>query len=245
MLLSAAAAALVCIAAGPAEAAQTVRLSARFTPERLGAPTSMTVGFQITAAGGIPPPLTGVRIRYPANLGLATSDLGTAVCQPATLQLNGLSHCPRNSIMGSGEALARFRIGPEVFGERARLGIVAGPPQKGFLSLLVSATGLSPVAARIVMSSVLKSGSIDLSVPLVPSLPEGEDVSVVAVHATLGGNLTYIERSGGRTRTYRPRGITLPRRCPRRGFAFSAGFTFLDATEATAHTTVRCPAATH
>jgi hypothetical protein len=229
--------------ATPAGAAQTARLSAKFRPERLGAPTSMTVGFHIFAAGGIPSPLTGVRLRYPANLGLATSGLGTAVCQPAALARSGPGRCPRNSTMGSGEALARFRIGPEVFTESATLGIVAGPPQRGFLSLLVSATGLSPVAARIVMSSVLKPGLIELSVPLVPSLPEGEPVSVVSVHATLGGNLRYVEQRRGVT--YRPKGISLPQRCPRGGFAFSARFTFLDATGATAHTIVPCPTTKH
>jgi hypothetical protein len=228
--------------ASSASAAQTARLSAKFVPERLGAPTSMSVGFQILASTGIPSPLTGVQLRYPANLGLATSGLGTATCDSATLELSGPAGCPRNSIMGSGEASARFRIGPEVFSESASLGIAAGPAQGGFLGLLVSATGISPVATRIVMSSVLRPGEIELTVPLVPSLPEGEDVSVVAVHATLGGNLTYLERRNGRQVSYRPRGISLPRRCPRGGFPFSARFTFLDATHASAQATVRCPA---
>lgn len=224
-----------------AGAAQTARLSAKFTPERLGAPTSMTVAFQISAAGGIPSPLTGVQLHYPANLGLATSGLGTATCERAPLELSGPLGCPRNSVMGSGEASARFRIGPEVFSESASLGIVAGPAQDGFLGLLVSATGISPVATRIVMSSVLRPGELDLTVPLVPSLPEGEDVSVVAVHATLGGKLVYLERTHGRLISYRPKGIFLPRRCPRGGFSFSARFTFLDATQASAHATVPCP----
>jgi hypothetical protein len=225
-----------------ASAAQTARLSAKFTPERLGAPTSMSVGFQILASRGIPSPLTAVQLHYPANLGLATSGLGTATCQPATLELTGPVGCPRNSIMGSGEASARFRIGAEVVSESASLGIVAGPAQGGFLGLLVSATGISPVATRIVMSSVLRPGEIDLTVPLVPSLPEGEDVSVIGVHVTLGGNFAYVEHPHGRQVFYRPKGISLPRRCPRGGFSFSARFTFLDATQASAHAIVRCPA---
>jgi hypothetical protein len=168
--------------------------------------------------------------------------LGTAVCQPGVLELDGPAGCPPNSIMGSGEAMARFRIGPEVFGESATLGIVAGPAQEGFLRLLISATGISPVAARIVMSSVLKPGLISLTVPLVPSLPEGEDVAVTSVRGTLGGRLSYVEHVHGRTVVYRPRGISLPRRCPRRGFRFSARFTFLDGTRAAATATVGCPA---
>jgi hypothetical protein len=225
----------------PASASQTARLSAKFTPERLGAPTSMSVGFQILASTGIPSPLTAVQLRYPANLGLATSGLGTATCAPATLELNGPAGCPRNSIMGVGEAVARFRIGPEVFTESASLGVVAGPSQEGLLGLLISATGISPVATRIVMPSVLHPGEIALAVPLVPSLPEGEDVSVVSVRAVLGGKLLYAERVHGRQISYRPKGLSLPRRCPRGGFPFSARFTFLDNTRAEAHTTVACP----
>jgi hypothetical protein len=227
--------------AGGAAAAQTVRMSARFAPERLGAPTSMSIGFQIATPNGLPSPLTGVRLSYPADLGLATSGLGVATCAPERLESTGPTGCPANSVMGSGVAQARFRVGPEVFAEDASLGVVAGPSSDGSLRMLVSATGISPVGARIVMSSVLDPGVIALSVPLVPSLPEGEDVSVVAVNATLGGNLTYLERRGGRTVRYRPRGISLPPRCPRGGFAFAGIFTFLDGTQTTAHTRVPCP----
>jgi hypothetical protein len=227
--------------ASTAGAAQTVRLIAKFTPERLAAPTSMTVGFQISASSGLPSPLTGVRLSYPSNLGLATSGLGTATCAPEVLEADGPSRCPTNSQMGSGVAIARFRVGPEVFSETAKIGLVAGPSSDGGIHMLVSATGVSPVGARIVMPSVLLAGRIALSVPLVPSLPEGEDVSVVAVNATLGGQLTYVERLHGRTVHYRPRGISLPRRCPRGGFAFSGEFTFADGTATSARTVVPCP----
>jgi hypothetical protein len=235
--------ATLAVGAAPASAtaAQTARLSARFTPERLGAPTSMMVSFRIFSASGIPSPLTGVRLHYPQNLGLAISGLGTAICEPAVLELNGPAGCPRDSTMGSGEAFARFQIGPEVFSESATLGVVAGPEQEGFLGLLVSATGLSPVAARIVMSSVLEPGLITLSVPLVPSLPEGQPVSVIGVDATLGGKLVYTRSVRGRIVRYRPRGISLPRRCPPGGFRFSASFSFLDGTSASAAYSVSCP----
>ncbi len=143
--------------------------------------------------------------------------------------------------MGSGEAFARFRIGPEVFSESAKLGVVAGPEQGGFLGLLVSATGRSPVSTTIVMSSVLEPGLIALSVPLVPSLPEGEPVSVIGVNATLGGELVYTRKVRGRVVRYRPRGISLPRRCPSGGFRFSASFSFLDGTSARASYSAACP----
>jgi hypothetical protein len=202
----------------------------------------MSLGMTVTALGGeIPSPLRSIDLHYPASLGIATSGLGTASCQPAQLEYLGPAGCPSNSLMGTGSALARFRIGPEIFHESASLGIVAGPSQNGRLQLLISATGLSPVAARIVMSSTLQAGHLYIAVPLVPSLPEGEDVAVVAAHVTLGGNLTYRERVHGRTLLYHPAGIGLPHRCPHAGFQFSGHFTFLDASSTSASTTVACP----
>jgi len=192
-------------------------------------------------SGEIPSPLTGIDMSYPPNLGIATSGLGTASCTQPALEQNGPAGCPRDSIMGSGTALARFRIGAEVFHESATIGIVAGPSPDGRLHLLISATGLTPVAARIVMASTLLGGHFAIAVPLVPSLPEGEDVAVVAVKATLGGNLQYTERRGGRTVRYVPKGIVIPARCPRGGFKFSGRFTFADGTSARAATALACP----
>jgi len=107
--------------------------------------------------------------------------------------------------------------------------------------LLVCATGLSPVIARVVMPSLLLAGDLKLTVPLVESLPGAPDVSVVQAHVTLGGHLTYYERRHGKTVAYHPRGVVLPRRCPRGGFRFSATFSFLDGTQAEARRTVACP----
>lgn len=72
--------------------------------------------------------------------------------------------------------------------------------------------------------------------PLVPSLPDGPPVALVAAHVTLGGNLSYYEKRQGRTVAYRPRGIGLPRYCPKGGFRFSATFSFIDGTNAAART---------
>jgi hypothetical protein len=234
--------AVIASVSGVAEASQTASISARFTPEHLGKPTTVSLGFKVMSdSGAIPSPLTAIDLRYPANLGIVTSGLGTATCEPEALEEHGPAGCPTNSVMGSGTALARFQIGPNVFSETASLGIVAGPPQSGYVRLLVSATGISPVAARIVMSSLLERGRLRVAVPLVPSLPEGSDVAVVAVRATLGGKLTYYERRHGRRVAYRPRGIGLPRRCPKGGFRFAASFSFEDGSDAGAHTVVGCP----
>ncbi len=228
-----------------ARAAQSASLHVGLAPERLGHETTLSLGLQVSASGGgVPSPLTAIDLHMPRNLGIATSGLGVASCPLAVVEAHGAGVCPANSRMGSGNALVRFQVGPDLFAETAAIAVVAGPEQDGHVRMLVSATGETPVAARILISTVLLAGELAITVPLVPSLPEGGDIAVVAVHASLGGKLTYHERSHGRTISYRPRGITLPASCPHGGFGFSATFSFLDGTQAQARTAVACPSHT-
>jgi hypothetical protein len=164
-----------------------------------------------------------------------------ASCPVAPLEAHGPSICPPNSRMGSGSAFVEIPVGGEVQTETASIVLLAGPSPDGFVHLLLSATGLSPVIARIVIPSLLLAGEIKLAVPLVQSLPGGPDVSFSRLRLTLGGNLTYYERRGNRTIAYKPKSILLPKQCPRGGFRFSATFSFLDRTQARAQQAVACP----
>jgi hypothetical protein len=221
---------------------QTATIYAGFSPERLGAPTDVSFGFQIRAtSGGLPSALTAIDFHYPASLGLGTSELGQASCDPRRLQQLGPKACPPNSIMGGGTALAKFQVSPIVSHENASLALVAGPSHGGYVNMLIAATGAYPVATRIVMSTLLLPGRFHVDVPLVEGIPEGPDVAVVSVKATLGGKLTYYERSHGRRIAYHPTGVLLPRRCPKGGFRFHADFSFLDGTQSHAATTAKCP----
>jgi hypothetical protein len=240
VFLAAALAAFIWPASG-ARAAPSASISAAFAPERLGAATTLSLGFQIAAHEQMPSPLTGMDFSYPADLGLATTGLGVAACAPETLEAHGSSACPADSVMGSGNASVEIPEGTEVVLESASIALVAGPSQDGYVSLEIAATGLSPVAARIVMPTLLLAGHLHVSIPLVTSLPEGPDVAVVRVHVKLGGDLTYYERVHDRTIAYHPKGVALPRRCPRGGFAFAASFDFLDGEHAHASTVVACP----
>jgi hypothetical protein len=143
--------------------------------------------------------------------------------------------------MGSGSAVVEIPIGPEIVRETAQLALIAGPSQDGYVQILISATGESPVAARIVLSTQLEPGDLQIAVPPIPSLPEAPYVAVVRMHFTIGGNLTYYERVHGRNVAYRPVGIGLPRSCPRGGFPFASSFAFLDGGHADARTAVACP----
>ena len=235
--------ALVLCAALPGTAlgATTTTMSAAFAPDRLGAAATVSFGFQIAAGDQAPALLTGMDFRYPVNLGIATSGLGVAACPPARLEAYGPAACPANSRMGYGSALVEIPIGPELVRETARVVLLAGPSPDGYLHLLVSATGRSPVIARIVLSTRLLPGRLQLAVPPIPSLPEAPYVSVTEMHITLGGNLTYYETVRRRSIPYHPAGIGLPDTCPRGGFRFTSTLAFLDGESASTRTVVACP----
>ncbi|MBA3807874.1 MAG: hypothetical protein H0X28_05715 [Solirubrobacterales bacterium] len=232
-----------------AVARQTVKLTAGFSPDRLSTPTTISFGFKISAVGRrVPAALTGIDLRYPVNIGLATSGLGVATCILADLETSGPSGCPANSRMGFGTALADIQVGRTILEEPASITLLAGPAKEGHLNFLVYADGEAPVSAQIVFSARLLpepppfGGRLHFDIPLAEGLPEGPDVSIVKLRTTLGPRgLTYYERIHGRTLAYKPSGVLLPSRCPHGGFPFAASVTFQDNTRAVARTAVPCP----
>ena len=234
-------------------AAPSASLRATLTPDRLNQGTTVGFAFQIAVPGGqVPAPLTAVEVRYPGDLAIDLSGIGLVTCSRATLEASGPGGCPADSLMGYGTALAEVPIGPEIIHETAHVTIFRGPEQSGRLALLIDAIGASPVKAQIVFPGLLLpasppfGGRINVNVPLVPSLPEAPDVAVVKFSSTLGPrHITYYEHRRGKTIPYHPKGLILPDTCPRGGFPFSAEFTFLDGSKASAQTAVACPRPNH
>jgi hypothetical protein len=230
-------------------AAQSAKLTATLTPEHLGRGTTIGFNFRIDSPPGkVPPPLTEIDLRYPNNLGVATSGLGLATCTAATLEASGPDGCPSESLMGIGSAVAAIPIGPEIVHETAPVTIFRAPTENGQIALLLYANGATPVDAQLVLPSLLLpasapfGGRVQIGVPLVPSLPDTPDVAVVQLRTTLGPlGITYYERHHGHTVAYHPRGLQLPDSCPRGGFPFAAQLSFVDGSTAAAHTVVPCP----
>ena len=241
-------AACACLPAA-AGAAQTVKLQAALTPERLGAGTTIAFGFTVsTTTGQVPSPLTGVELLYPANLGLATSGLGLTTCTTTILETLGPEGCPSESQMGYGSGLVEVPFGPEILHEAATTKVFMAHLDQGRLGLVFYAYGATPVAAQIVFPGLVLpasepyGGDLSTTIPLVPTLPGAPDAAVVKLSTTIGPeHLTYYERVRGRYLPYHPRGIVLPRTCPHGGFKFAARLTFQDTTHTAAHTTVPCP----
>lgn len=230
---------------------QTSKLGVTLTPERLGASTTIHFDFQIHGEHSrVPPPLTGIELLYPINLGLITSGLGIATCSPTTLETFGPQGCPADSLMGRGNALVDIPIGPETISEPGQITTWMGPVEEGHLALLFYAEGKSPVSAQLIFTSqILEApppygGNLDTNVPIIPGLPEGPDATVVQMHATLGSQgITYYTHSRGKKIRYQPDGLRLPHVCPRGGFPFAASFTFADGSHSSAHAAVPCPPA--
>ena len=230
-------------------AGELATLHASFSPDRLGAST--TIGFSFDLASGqgtAPPPLTALDLRIPAGMGYASTTLGLALCQPDALIARGPGACPANSRLGSGSARVEVPFGAGAGREIPEIQAVAGPSAGGNLRVLFYANGLYPIDAQLAFEGEVlpdhgRYGSqLAANIPLVASVAGGPDVSIVHAQVSLGPNhLTYYRHSHGRLIPFHPRGIAVPAGCPRGGFPFAATFTFQDTSTANAHTTVPCP----
>jgi hypothetical protein len=237
-----------------AAATQLASLQASFSPEHLGASTTVSIGFRIASIPvGSSMPLTNVSVSLPSEMGLVTSGLGLANCVLARLEASGPRGCPADALMGRGSATAEIPIGGEAVVESAQIAVFSARVQDGRLALMVYVDALTPVFAQLVFPATVVPASppygegIDTNVPLVPTVPGGPDVAVTRFHMTLGtpvtgpGRFVYYRSVHGRRVAYSPRGLILPPVCPHGGFPFKAQFTFQNRTVATARTTVPCP----
>jgi len=228
---------------------ENASLHASFSPDRLGAPTTITFSFHLsTTEGTAPPPLIGMDLRMPAGMNYTTTTLGLAICQPAAVLTKGLAGCSPNARLGYGSALVEVPFGVGAGHEIPEIQAVAGPSPNGNLVVLFYANGAFPVSAQLVFAGEVlpdtgRFGSrLAASVPLVTSVPGGPDVSIVSVQTTIGpSHLTYYKHVHGRRVPFRPRGVSVPERCPHGGFPFAADFTFQDGSKTSPQTTVSCP----
>ncbi len=244
--------AVVMVLAIPSSAATAmpiVTLRAALVPERLGAGTTIKFALAVSyPRPETPAPLSAIDLRYPANLGIATSGLGLKTCRAARLEAQGPSGCPTNSVMGYGSGLVEVPFGPQTVEEPVRLTVFMAPLQESNLALLFYAIGESPVSAELVFRGVVLpapqpfGGDLATSIPLVPTWPDASDAVLSRFETTLGpARVTYWEYSKGRRIPYRPRGIRLPHQCPRGGFPFAAILTFYGGSRTSAQTNVPCP----
>ncbi len=237
-------------AVAPADqSAPSIAFKASFAPERLGASTTIGIGFRVQSPPGTPPvPLTGMRVLLPRGLSITNSELGLETCHAAILEAQGPAGCPPDSQIGHGQATAVLPFGPQLVSERVAITLFAGPWQEEHQTLLVYVSGEHPALTDVVFPGLAlpASGSfgslIEAKMPPVPGLAGGPDVAVVQFATTIGPNgILYHERVHGRLISFHPEGAVLPSRCPRGGFPFLLQLSFLGGAQASARSAVSCP----
>jgi len=236
-------------AAVAARAEPRVTLRASFTPYRLGRRTTIEFSFQVhSTAGAAPSPVTDIDLHLPAGLGVASSELGLANCDASALLALGPEGCPPNAQIGFGSAIVSVPAESAPVEEEGSITVVVGRADSEPLEILFLAEGRSPVSAQLVFPGHLLTANapfgdrLDTTIPLIPTWPGGPDVSVTRMSATIGPlGLTYYRHVRDKIVAYSPRGIALPRHCPRGGFPFRADISFLDGAQAGATHVVPCP----
>jgi hypothetical protein len=232
-----------------ASAAVTVNLKVRLLPDRAGARTTIELALRMSGPEGAPPPpVTSLELRLPAHMGIATTTLGQANCDPAELIEGGLQGCSANARIGFGDALAVVPFGPEQVPEKVSINALMGPSSGERVEVLFYAEGLSPVYAQLVFPGLVLGDAppfgerIDTLIPLVTAWPLGPNVALESFNSTIGPlHLTYHRQVNGRTISYHPHGLRVPSRCPPGGYPFAANLTFEDGTHTTADYAVPCP----
>jgi len=178
LLASSLVAAVLCGPTATASAAERVSLHASFSPDRLGASTTIGFGFAIeNTTGAAPEPLRSMSLRLPPGIGYLTTTLGLETCTAEALLAHGLAGCSPNSRLGFGSAFVEVPFGRSKGYEIPEIQALMGPPHNGNIVILFYADGREPVYAQIVFEGELIAGSgtiggsLDANLPLIPSVP--------------------------------------------------------------------------
>jgi hypothetical protein len=222
-----------------AETQSTIRPS--FSPDRLGAGTTVTLAITFSAESGeVPAPVRHAVVHLPVGLGIDMHGVGT--CSETRLQARGPRGCPPSSRVGNGRATLEAHLGSQTISENASLSAFRGPNQGGHSTLEISGQGQTPLVERVLMISVIEpdhapyGNKLVTSIPPIPTLPGEPNASTIRFSLTVGtAPGTAIPRS-------HPSGaITVPRSCPAAGFAFGADFSFADGSSTSATALGECP----
>ncbi len=236
--------------AAMAGATPTARFDAKFTPDRLGANTTITLTLHIGASGGgESEPLTMLDIEFPENFGLASTTLGLVSCNHSVLLATGPAGCPADSRLGEGEIELQAPLGSELVREDTAISIYMGEAVDRHNVFEFYARGSNPIIADFLFEGTLLSAGApfgyDMQTP-VPStelLPGGPPAAVVSMRLIIGPrSLTYYRTVHGRRVGYRPLGISVPEACPRgrHGFPFLARLSFADGSNLDASANIPC-----
>jgi len=237
------------ISATTASAANTLTVRARFTPDKLGAPTNLsaTAAFGSTTAG---PQSPAVKVNVYGPRGMSVDTRGSGVCTatPAMLEELGPSACPADSRVGFGSGVGLFELGNKIREGRFTLEFFLAPAEHRQPVMLAYVNATSPVAYQTVIVAREAQGTgpygmgITFDAPIPPTLPGALPGWEHRISITLGAtHVAYYRTVRGKRRLVHVRGIVTPKRCPRGGFPVESEVEFADGTSAISRTTIPCP----
>jgi hypothetical protein len=230
--------------AASASAAPTVTLKASAIPisgfpgtgDILGAGTEVQTKVTIsgTEYGGFPSPMTGLNVYAP--VGVKLNPGGFATCAPVVLEVTGASGCPKRSSAGpQGVGLGVVAFGGERVPESVSIRQFFAPG--GGLTFYVE--GRTPASFQVVEpahwvpASAPFGRELIVEVPLIETVPGGDDASVLSFTVKVGA--AYWR--GRKMVSY----ITQPNKCPRGGFPARMELHFLSGATVTVGDKVPCP----
>ncbi len=186
-----------------------------------------------TEYGGFPPPLTGVAVFAPAGVKLHAQ--GFATCSNAILESHEVAHCPKRSVLGAGSVSGVVSFGATEVHESLTLqGFFAPSGELAFY-----AEGRSPAVIEVLgKGSLTNAGGVfgpkfSAVVPLVETVP-GAPYGVVE---TIKGKFGAAFKQGKKLISY----ATLPKTCPKGGFAAQVELKFLIGEPVTVEAKLPCP----
>lgn len=233
--------------AGIAWAGDALIVNEAFTPDRLGAPTNLSITAGFASSADVPPsPIDRLTLYGPAGLGIQAQ--GAETCTEAVLEQHGPAGCPADSRVGFGGGVAVLALPSQLVREPFTLDFFFASSEPGRLRLLAYASGVSPVSASLVVVAkeipAPKPYGLGFSVqvPQVSTIPGAAHVSVESAFATIGASdVAYFKIVHGRRALVHVKGLIVPRTCPVGGFPTRATVAFADGATFTVNPTIPCP----
>ena len=221
----------------PPRAAETCHDLPSLSPDRLSARAGLTFAIDFAGELGVPAPVLRAVLKFPAGLSLDIPELRS--CSATRLETQGASGCPAQSKIGTGHAVTKTYLGTQLTMENVSLWAFLGPLRNLQATVEILGEGYSPFGEQLVLSANALATDrapygegLELSIPPIPTVPSGSDVSIVTFSLEIG--------------TSKPRGpdanaVLVPSRCPAGGFPFAAEFTYAGGVTGSALATVPCP----
>lgn len=224
-----------------------VEVRERFTPDRLGAPTNLSLTARFSAASAIArEPVRKFTVYAPAGLRIDARGAGT--CLPQALERMGPAACPTDSRVGFGGGTGVLQLSSTTVHEAYTLDFFFASTRPHHMSLLIYASAVAPanieltLLAHEVPAQAPYGIGFSVEVPPISVIPGAEAASIETAFATLGAaNVAYYRTVHSRRELVRVRGLIAPRSCPSGGFPTQARIQFSSGRMQTLDPTIPCP----